>query len=96
MPMGGGQMRHFSTHSEEKACASNQLLLEEINRFPYEIEAYCEADREYLSDSHSKRSRCYYTHHEYIDEMVAIMDCLYQEPDAEELAAYWHGKEGVL
>lgn len=83
-------MRYLSNQFEETA---DQPLPEDMDCLEYEIQAYCEADREYLPRS---RSKCYSTHHEHVDEMGAISEYWYDEPDPDELGAFWHGEEESL
>jgi len=80
-------MSNLSNHFEE--CS----YIEEFGFSMYEAEYPCDGYREYLSGSHSKRARCYSGHHDYNDGGDDNCMSSYEEPDPDELAAFWHEKE---
>ena len=54
-----------------------------------------EGDREYLAYSFVKLRRFYSDRQEFIDEVYEIYES-YEEPDPDEIEAYWHEREGSL
>lgn len=84
-------MRSLGNHFEDYPYVAEQFPPEEIGYPTYEIESSCYGDREYLSDSHSKMARRYSSHHDYSDDVCTS----YEEPDMDDLVAYWHEQEGL-
>jgi len=91
-------MKSLNDYFEGYPCVGEQFLSEENGHLTHEVESAREADREYLSGSHAKRARCYSDHRDcdHWDDMADIWVSSKEEPDPDELAAFWHEEEVSL
>jgi hypothetical protein len=96
--LGGIEMRTATNHFDDddyQSYIDSNILSVESEDSPFPVWRSLDGDREYLASSFDNLRRFYSDRQEFIDEVYEINES-YEEPDPDEIAAYWHEREGSL
>ena len=91
-------MRTATNHFDDddyQSYIDSYILSGEREDSPFPDWRSLDGDREYLASSFDNLRRFYSDRQEFIDEVYEIYES-YEEPDPDEIAAYWHEREESL